>query len=95
MSKAGIPGAPVDLQDRVPKNAKDLVIKAHMPRGGIKASADGMWEHDQDVGKLLKKLDDLGIADDTIVIYTTENGPNQFSWPVAVTTPFRSEKDTN
>ena len=57
--------------------------------------ADGMWEHDQDVGKLLKTVDDLGIADNTIVIYTTDNGPNQFSWPDAATTPFRSEKDTN
>jgi arylsulfatase A-like enzyme len=56
---------------------------------------DGMWEHDQDVGKLLKAVDDLKIADDTIVIYTTDNGPNQFSWPDAATTPFRSEKDTN
>ncbi len=57
--------------------------------------ADGMWEHDQDVGKLLKAIDDLGIANDTIVIYTTDNGPNQFSWPDAAGTPFRSEKDTN
>jgi arylsulfatase A-like enzyme len=57
--------------------------------------ADGMWEHDQDVGKLLKQLDDLGITKDTIVIYTTDNGPNQFSWPDAATTPFRSEKDSN
>ena len=57
--------------------------------------ADGMIEHDQDVGKLLKALDDLGIADNTIVIYTTDNGPNQFSWPDAATTPFRSEKDSN
>ncbi len=57
--------------------------------------ADGMIEHDGDVGKLLKALDDLGIADNTIVIYTTDNGPNQFSWPDAATTPFRSEKDTN
>lgn len=56
---------------------------------------DGMWEHDQDVGKLLKALDDLKIADNTIVIYTTDNGPNQFSWPDAATTPFRSEKNTN
>jgi arylsulfatase len=56
---------------------------------------DGMWEHDQDVGKLLNKLDELGIADNTIVIYATDNGPNQFSWPDAATTPFRSEKDTN
>ena len=57
--------------------------------------ADGMVEHDGDVGKLLKALDDLGIADNTIVVYTTDNGPNQFSWPDAATTPFRSEKDTN
>ncbi len=57
--------------------------------------ADGMIEHDADVGKLLKALDDLGIANNTIVVYTTDNGPNQFSWPDAATTPFRSEKDTN
>ena len=57
--------------------------------------ADGMIEHDQDVGKLLKALDDLGITKDTIVIYTTDNGPNQFSWPDAATTPFRNEKNSN
>jgi arylsulfatase A-like enzyme len=57
--------------------------------------ADGMIEHDMDVGKLLQALDDLGIASNTIVIYTTDNGPNQFSWPDAATTPFRSEKDSN
>jgi len=57
--------------------------------------ADGMWEHDQDVGKLLNKLDELGIADNTIVVYTTDNGPNAFTWPDAATTPFRSEKDSN
>lgn len=57
--------------------------------------ADGMLEHDGDVGKLLNKLDELGIADNTIVVYTTDNGPNQWSWPDAATTPFRSEKDTN
>jgi arylsulfatase A-like enzyme len=57
--------------------------------------ADGMIEHDNDVGKLLKAIDDLKIADNTIVVYATDNGPNQFSWPDAATTPFRSEKDTN
>ncbi|WP_206363383.1 arylsulfatase [Cupriavidus necator] len=57
--------------------------------------ADGMIEHDGHVGKLLKTLDDLKLAENTIVIYTTDNGPNQFSWPDAATTPFRSEKDTN
>ncbi|KZS51246.1 arylsulfatase [Rhizobium sp. BK077] len=57
--------------------------------------ADGMVEHDGDVGKLLKALDDIGVTDNTIVVYTTDNGPNQWSWPDAATTPFRSEKDTN
>ena len=57
--------------------------------------ADGMLEHDGDVGKLLKAVDDLGIANNTIIVYSTDNGPNQFSWPDAATTPFRSEKDTN
>ncbi|HDS1775555.1 TPA: arylsulfatase [Pseudomonas putida] len=57
--------------------------------------ADGMVEHDGDVGKLLKTLDDLKIADNTIVVYTTDNGPNQFSWPDAATTPFRNEKNSN
>lgn len=69
----------------------------HQGKSGMpgNAYADGMWEHDQDVGKLLKKLDDLGIADNTIVVYTTDNGPNQFSWPDAATTPFRNEKNSN
>ena len=57
--------------------------------------ADGMIEHDGTVGTLLKTLDDLGIANDTIVLYTTDNGPHGNSWPDAATTPFRSEKDTN
>jgi arylsulfatase A-like enzyme len=57
--------------------------------------ADGMIEHDGDVGKLLKTLDDLNIANDTIVLYTTDNGPHMNSWPDAAMTPFRSEKDTN
>ena len=57
--------------------------------------ADGMWEMDQNVGKLLKKLEELGIKDNTIVLYTTDNGPNMFTWPDAAMTPFRSEKDSN
>jgi arylsulfatase A-like enzyme len=57
--------------------------------------ADGMIQHDKDVGKLLDLLDQLKITDNTLVVYTTDNGPNQFSWPDAATTPFRSEKDTN
>jgi arylsulfatase A-like enzyme len=57
--------------------------------------ADGMIEHDGDVGKLLRTLDDLNIADNTIVLYTTDNGPHMNSWPDAAMTPFRSEKNTN
>lgn len=57
--------------------------------------ADGMIEHDGDVGKLLKTLDDLGVTDNTIVVYTTDNGPNRFTWPDAATSPFRNEKDSN
>ena len=52
--------------------------------------ADGMLEMDDNVGKLLKALDDLGIAENTIVVFTTDNGPNQWTWPDAATTPFRS-----
>jgi arylsulfatase A-like enzyme len=62
---------------------------------GLGVYPDGMVEHDGMVGVLLKKLDDLGIADNTIVIYTTDNGAEVFSWPDGGTTPFRSEKDTN
>jgi arylsulfatase A-like enzyme len=57
--------------------------------------ADGMVEHDGHVGKLLKALDDLGVAGDTIVLYTTDNGPHMNSWPDGAMTPFRSEKNTN
>ncbi len=57
--------------------------------------ADGMIEHDGDVGKLLKTLDDLGITDNTIVVYTTDNGPNRWTWPDAAASPFRNEKDSN
>ena len=52
-------------------------------------------QHDEDVGKLLKAIDDLNIGNDTIVVYTTDNGPHMNSWPDGAMTPFRSEKDTN
>jgi arylsulfatase len=57
--------------------------------------SDGMVEHDRHVGKLLKVLDDLGVADNTIVLYSTDNGPHYNTWPDAGTTPFRSEKNSN
>jgi arylsulfatase A-like enzyme len=56
---------------------------------------DTMIDHDKNVGQLLDALDELGIADDTIVIYSTDNGPHMNSWPDGAMTPFRSEKDTN
>jgi arylsulfatase A-like enzyme len=62
---------------------------------GLGVYPDGMVEHDGQVGQLLKKLDDLGIAKNTIVIYTTDNGAEAFSWPDGGTTPFRSEKNSN
>ena len=57
--------------------------------------ADGMVEHDMHIGQFLKLLDDLGIADNTLVFYSTDNGPHMNSWPDAGLTPFRSEKNTN
>jgi arylsulfatase len=56
---------------------------------------DTMIDHDKLVGVLLDKLDALGITDDTIVLYSTDNGPHMNSWPDAGMTPFRSEKNTN
>jgi arylsulfatase len=56
---------------------------------------DGMIEHDGHVGQLLKLLDELGIADDTLVMYSTDNGPHYNTWPDAGTMPFRSEKNSN
>jgi arylsulfatase len=56
---------------------------------------DGMVEHDMHVGQLLDLIDELGIAENTIVYYSTDNGPHYNSWPDAGTTPFRSEKNSN
>ena len=56
---------------------------------------DGMIEHDETIGTLLKALDDMGIANDTIVVYSTDNGPHMNTWPDGAMTPFRSEKNTN
>ena len=56
---------------------------------------DVMVAHDENVGRMLNKLDELGIADDTIVMYSTDNGVHYNTWPDAGITPFRSEKNTN
>ena len=56
---------------------------------------DGMMEHDDTVGSLLKALDDMGIANNTIVVYSSDNGPHMNTWPDGAMTWFRSEKNTN
>lgn len=67
----------------------------HRGISGQDEYSDGMVEHDMHVGELLKKLDELGIADNTIVFYSTDNGPHYNTWPDAASTPFRGEKNTN
>jgi arylsulfatase len=56
---------------------------------------DGMIEHDETIGSILKALDEMGIADNTIVVYSSDNGPHMNSWPDGAMTHFRSEKNTN
>ncbi len=71
-------------------------VKAeHRGASGQDEYGDGMVEHDAQVGELLKQLDELGIADDTIVFYSTDNGPHYNAWPDAGTTIFRGEKNSN
>ncbi len=62
---------------------------------GLGVEADGMVEHDGHVGELLKALDELGVAQNTIVVYTSDNGAEMMSWPDAGSTPYRGEKATN
>lgn len=81
-------------------NATRMHYFTHAPeeyrgRSGLNEYVDGMLQHDDHVGTLLGKLDELNIADNTIVIYTTDNGPHLNMWPDAAMTPFRGEKNTN
>ncbi|NRB17442.1 MAG: arylsulfatase [Rhodobacteraceae bacterium] len=71
------------------------VKPANFGISGQDAYGDGMIEHDMHVGQLLDLLDDLGIADNTLVQYSTDNGPHKNTWPDAATSPFYSEKNTN
>src|SRR5262245_36090995 len=68
--------------------------KESIGRTGIGLYPDGMVEHDDLVGQLLKKLDDLGLAENTIVVYGTDNGAEVGTWPDGGTTPFHGEKGT-
>ena len=81
-------------------NATRMHFYTHTPDEELGLSGQGFYNdamvgHDQLVGQLLGKLDDLGIADNTIVIYSTDNGPHYNTWPDAGITPFRGEKNTN
>ncbi|KLU03697.1 Arylsulfatase [Rhodopirellula islandica] len=70
-------------------------VKKENRHKGNDEYTDGMIEHDMQVGELLDLLDELGIADNTVVQYSTDNGPHYNTWPDAGTTPFRSEKNSN
>jgi arylsulfatase len=69
--------------------------KESQGKTGLGVYPDGMVEHDGHVGELLKLVDDLGDADNTIVVYTTGNGAEVFTWPDGGATPFKGEKATN
>ncbi len=70
-------------------------VKAENRHKGNDEYTDGMLEHDGHVGELLKLIDELGLTDNTIVQYSTDNGPHYNTWPDAGTMPFRSEKNSN
>lgn len=81
-------------------NASRMHYYTHIKKESVGLSGqdfynDGMVEHDGQVGQLLKKLDDLGLAKNTLVIYSTDNGVHFNQWPDAGITPFRGEKNTN
>jgi arylsulfatase len=83
-------------------NTTHMHFRTHTKPGSIGQSGknqspyhDSMIDHDKNVGQMLELLDKLGVAQDTIVLYTTDNGPHMNSWPDGAMTPFRSEKNTN
>ncbi|MCP4089232.1 MAG: sulfatase-like hydrolase/transferase, partial [Gammaproteobacteria bacterium] len=81
-------------------NPSRMHMFTHVPnewkgKSGLNFYADGMLQHDDHVGQLLNTLDKMGIADNTIVVYTSDNGPHSASWPDAGVSWFRSEKVTN
>jgi len=99
----------IDFMERKTKDAKPwfcyfnttrMHIWTHLKpssvgKTGLGVYPDGMTELDGYVGQLLKKLEDLGVADNTVVCFTTDNGAEVMSWPDGGSTPFRGEKDTN
>jgi arylsulfatase A-like enzyme len=102
-------GAALDFMDRKTKegqpwfcymNTTRMHVFTHLKESsvgktGLGLYPDGMVELDGYVGQLLQKLDELGVADNTVVVFTTDNGAEVLSWPDGGATPFRGEKDTN
>jgi len=83
-------------------NTTHMHFRTHAKPSSLKQSGrwqseyhDVMVDHDKNIGELLKLLDDLGIADNTFVMYSTDNGPHMNAWPDSGMTPFRSEKNSN
>lgn len=99
----------LDFMDRAKKadkpfflwwNSSRMHVFTHLKKEsqgvtGLGIYADGMVEHDKHVGQLLDKLKELGIEDNTIIMYSSDNGAEAFSWPDGGTTPFRNEKNSN
>jgi arylsulfatase A-like enzyme len=71
------------------------VAAKNIGKSGQDPYSDRMVVHDEQIGQMLDKLDELGIADNTIVMYSTDNGPENDTWPDGANSPFRSQKDTN
>jgi len=71
------------------------VAAKNIGKSGQDPYSDRMVVHDEQIGMMLDKLDELGIADNTLVMYSTDNGPENDTWPDGANTPFRSQKDTN
>ena len=71
------------------------VAEKNLGKSGQDPYSDRMVVHDEQIGQMLDKLDQLGIADNTIVMYSTDNGPENDTWPDGANTPFRGQKDSN
>src|SRR5262249_25593590 len=83
-------------------NFTHMHLRTHAKPGSVGQSGrwqsvyhDAMIDHDKNVGTVLQALDELGISDNTFVMYSTDNGPHMNSWPDGGMTPFRNEKNTN
>ena len=81
-------------------NSTAMHMRTHLAaknrgKSGQDDYSDRMVTHDEQIGEMLDKLDELGVADNTIVMYSTDNGPENDTWPDGANTPFRSQKDTN